>query len=227
MIRLDFTTFEDHENIFDLLSPRHGLYRGKFFQNWIEGMIEDRTKKQFCTFRDFHNLGLAELSIITTYLNEGDIIICNYNSTPDVIVSEAVRASMSIPVMFDRFTFTKGFNTGQDFVDGGLMLNYGISLYNGYPEDETIGLFLHDVGNKQPPRIIDGNGFISFAKANFEAIMSAQNAEFFSNEKYLRQSVIIDSFGIPAVDFDLPQESKLKLYKSGVDSTCKYLDSKK
>ncbi len=224
MMDLDFKSFEDHENIFDLLSSRHGLYRGKFFQAWIEKMISAKTNVPFATFKDLHDLDFPDLSTVTTYLNEGDVIICNYASTPDAIVSEAVRASMSIPLFFDRFRFTKGFESTQDFVDGGEMLNYPISLFNGYPDDETIGLFLHDQGNKQPPIQLDG--ILSFAKANFEAAMAAGNAEFFNNPKYVKQSVIIDSLGISATDFALSMNDKIRLYNSGIESTEKYLKSK-
>lgn len=224
MMDLDFKSFCDHENIFDLLSSRHGLYRGKFFQQWIEILIAAKTNVPFSTFRDLHDLDFPDLSTVTTYLNEGDVMICNYASTPDVIVSEAVRASMSIPLFFDRFIFTKGFNPTQDFVDGGEMLNYPISLFNGYPEEETIGLFLHDQGNKQPPIVLDS--ILSFAKANFEAAMASGNAEFFNNSKYVRQTVIIDSLGISATDFALSSNDKIRLYNSGVESTEKYLKSK-
>ncbi len=223
MSGLNFKSFEDHENIFDLLSPRHGLYRGNYFQTWIEKLISEKTKIAFATFRDFHNLGLPDLSTVTTYLNEGDVVICNYNSTPDVIVSEAVRASMSIPIIFDRFVFTKGFNPTQNFVDGGVMLNYPISLYCGYPDEETIGFYLHDINNRQPPRTLDGLGILQYAKATFEALMNSQNAEFFNNSKYIKQSIIIDNFGIPATDFGISDVDKNRLYNSGVECAEKYL----
>jgi NTE family protein len=227
MSGLNFKSFEDGNLIGEVegvLSSRHGLHRGKFFEQWIEKLIFDKTKVPFSTFKDLHDLSYPTLSTVTTYLNEGDVIICNYQSTPDVIVSEAVRASMSIPLFFDRFIFTKGFNSTQAFVDGGEILNYPISLFNGYPDEDTIGLFLHDIQNVQPPLIIDS--MVDFAKANFEATLASGNAEFFNNSKYVKQTILIDSLGISATNFGLSDADKLKLYNSGTDAANKYFLNK-
>lgn len=220
MQKFDFSQLEDKENILDLLSSRHGLYRGKWFQNWIESIIAENTGKSFCTFKDLHDAGHIDLSIVTTYLNEGDSVVCNYQSTPDVIVSEAVRASMSIPIIFDLFEFTQGMNPGQQFVDGGLELNYPISLFDGYPEDEVLGFYLHDISNVQAPINLDS--FNNYARANFEALMNAQNAIFFSNAKWVRQSLIIDTKGISATDFKITPTQIAILEQSGVEAVNTY-----
>ncbi len=218
MLALDFMSFLDSTNIFketgEILSERHGLHSGDFFQHWIENLIAAKTRP-LATFRDLHEEGLPDLSIVTNYVNEGDIVVCNYQSTPDVIVSEACRASMSIPIIFDRFVFTKGFNPTQGFQDGGLQLNYPISLFDGYPEEETLGLFLHDVQNKQPPIVIDG--LLSYGRATFESIMNAQNAIFFNTAKWVRQTIVIDNLGISATNFAISVMDKSRLYNSGIN----------
>jgi NTE family protein len=229
LMKLDFTTFLDRTNIIvetgEILSPRHGLHSGDFFRNWIEKLISAKTNVAFSTFRDLHDLDFPDLSIVTNYVNEGDVVICNYNSTPDVIVSEAVRASMSIPIIFDRFIFSKGFNAGQAFQDGGLQLNYPISLFDGYPEDETIGFFLHDTGNTQPPINIDS--IFQYARATFESIMNAQNAQFFHCARWVKQTIVIDNLGISATDFDINNSDKTKLYESGILCANNYLSNLK
>lgn len=221
----DFKQIEDSGGLISEiegeLSHRHGLYRGKWFENWIEGLIAAKLSMPKATFRDLKAAGRPDLSTVTTYLNEGDAVVCNFSSTPDAIISEAVRASMSIPVLFDLFSFTQGFNDGQVFSDGGEMLNYPINLFDGYPEDEVIGFYLHDASNVQPPvKITD---FVCFVKAHFEALMNTSDSQLFNNEKWQRQTVIIDTKGQSATNFSLTTTDLSILEQSGVEAADKYL----
>ena len=227
MSSFNFASLEDSGGLFHMiegeLSERHGLYRGRAFQSWIEGRIAAKIGKPMATFEDLYKKGLPGLDIVTTYLNGGDALICNYQNTPDVIVSEGVRASMSIPVIFDRFRFSQGINPAWDFVDGGVVMNYPIPLFDDKPEDEVLGLFLHDVSNAHPPLEIDGHGYLAFAKANFEALMNAQDVMVLKNEKWVRQTVILDTKGQSSTDFKKTAANQAILEQSGREAAEKYI----
>lgn len=224
----DFTQLEDGGgflvDVEGILSRRHGLYRGVWFLYWIEGLIAAKLGKPNATFRDLKAAGRPDLSTVTTYINEGDSVVCNYASTPDVIISEAVRASMSIPIYFDLFSFSQGFDPEQQFEDGGVLLNFPINLFDGYPEDEVLGLYLHDVSNVQPPVKINGLG--SLAKANFEAIMSSSDSWLFKNEKWMRQTIIIDTKGQSSTNFKPSQADIAIREQSGIEAATKFITSK-
>jgi NTE family protein len=223
----NFTNLEDgglFVSAEGILSPRHGLHPGKWFENWAEKMFAAKLGKPKATFRDLKEAGRPGFSAVTTYINEGDAVILNYASTPDVILSEAIRASMGIPLLFDLFSFTQGMNEGQLFCDGGEKLNYPINLFDGYSEEEVLGLYLHDVSNVQPP--IHISGFRSFIDAHFEALLSASDSWLFPNDKWMRQTVIIDTKGQSPTDFKPTPEDIAILEQSGTEAANKYLKSK-
>jgi NTE family protein len=209
-----------------ILSDRHGLHPGKWFENWVEGMFAAKLGKPKATFRDLKAAGRPGFMAVATDLETGDATIFSYQDTPDAILSEAVRASMSIPLLFELFSFTQGVDPGRLFTDGGEVLNYAINLFDGYPEEEVLGLYLHDVSNVQPP--VKVTGFRSFVNAHFEALLSACDSWLFPNEKWMRQTVIIDTYGFSATDFDISSKPKniAILEQSGAQSAEKYIKSK-
>lgn len=226
----DFKKLEDGNLVTEagnILSSGHGLYPGKWFEGWAESMFANKLGKSKATFRDLKEAGRPGFSAVTTYINEGDAVILNYEGTPDVILSEALRASMGIPLLFDLFTFTQGFNKGQLFSDGGEKLNYPINLFDGYPEDEVLGLYLHDISNVQPP--IQITGFRSFINAHFEALLSSSDVYIFNNPnkpKWFRQTVLIDTKGLSATNFSISPTDVTTLEQSGREAANKYLTNK-
>jgi predicted acylesterase/phospholipase RssA len=200
----DFKRLEDG-NIFvsaeGILSERHGLHPGKWFENWADSMFTTALGKPKATFRDLKAAGRSGFTAVTTDLQSNKAFFCNYENTPDIILSEALRASMSIPLLFDLFSFTQGTDISKFYSDGGEALNYPITIFDGQPEDEVMGLYLHDVSDVQPPMQL--NGFRSFVDAHFETLLDQCDSWVFPNEKWMRQTNIIDTGEMSATDFNI------------------------
>lgn len=207
-----------------ILSSRHGLHPGDWLENWAEGMFAAKLGKPKATFRDLKDAGRPGFMAVTTDLETGDAQILSYQDTPDVILSEALRSSMSIPLLFDLFSFTQGMDTRKVYSDGGEVLNYPINLFDGYPEDEVLGLYLHDISNVQPP--IEVFGFRSFIDAHFEALLGQCDVWVFENAKWVRQTIVIDTKGLSATNFGIGPADVATLEQSGTEAADKFITSK-
>lgn len=226
MSTFDFKQLEDgglFVNVEGILSDRHGLYKGDWFLNWADGMFADKLGKPKATFSDLKAVGRPGFTAVTTDLETGSDFLLNYENTPDVILSEALRSSMSIPLLFDLFSFSQGVDKTKVFSDGGEVLNYPINLFDQYPADEVLGLYLTDVSNAQPP--IKIAGFRSFVDAHFESLLNACDSWVTRDVKWVSQTAFIDTGGRAATNFNInssPADISF-LEQSGTNAATKYL----
>ena len=210
-----------------ILSERRGLHPGKWFENFADGMFAAKLGKPKATFRDLKAAGRPNFTAIATDLETGDPFFLNFDKTPDAILSEALRASMGIPLLLELFSFTQGVDPNKRFSDGGEALNYGISLFDGNPKEEVLGLYLHDVSNVQPP--IDVSTLRGFIDAHFETLLSQCDSWVLPNKKWMDQTVIIDTKGLSATDFNISSKPAniAILEQSGIEAANKYLTNVK
>lgn len=222
----DFQNLEDG-SVFTsargILSDRHGLHPADWFEDWADRMFASKLGKQKATFSDLKAAGLPGFMAVTTDLATGNDFVCSYEKTPNIILSEALRSSMSIPLLFDLFSFTQGTDTKKVYSDGGEVLNYPINLFDTYPENEVLGLYLTDVSDSQPP--INITGFRSFIDAHFEALLNSCNSWVFENSKWINQTIFIDTKGLSATNFKINKSPSdiLILETSGTNAAEAYL----
>lgn len=151
MRSLDFNTFKRGWNPLRIFT-KYGLYTGNEIFDFIydcyhaSPLYLDRKS----TFKDLIEAGGKDLIVFASNLNENTINELSNHTTPDCIVAEAVRASMSIPLFFKSWQFTNGYPNDHIYVDGGVAFNYPLSFFddqrfNDHPWDpnpNTLGLFL-------------------------------------------------------------------------------------
>ena len=224
----NFASFEDHKGILQI-ATKYGLYRGNAFLNWMKLQITNKGIPADVTFKDFvekHNC--LDLHVFATDLNTHKVKEFSNRSTPNTIVAEAVRASMSIPLFFEAFQFSNNNPDNHLYVDGGTVYNYPITAFDteGELNKNTLGLHLDNVS--QVGSIDDGleyDHLFKYIKNLFETLLRSQVIDFNKNKAQQAQSVIIDDYGISATDFKLNAVKKKKLYDSGVACTTKFLDN--
>ncbi len=125
----DFKSFEDGWDPLRIPS-KYGLYKGDAFLAWMQKQIVAKKFNQSATFSDFKNGGCRELRVFATDLNTQDVKMFSYETTPNVIVAEAVRASMSIPLFFEAWQFSGNNPDNHIYVDGGTVYNYPITTFD-------------------------------------------------------------------------------------------------
>lgn len=226
---MDLGSFDDKEGLLKKLHY-YGLHPGKTFLEWIKQQISNSGHgfDEHATFRDFYDAGCRDLRVYAS-----DIYIHTYKEfsfaqTPDVIVAEAVRASMSIPLYFNAWRFSNNNPDDHLYVDGGMLYNYPITAYDkdGKPNMETLGLRLENKSETVKPADFGYGHFMKYVKNTFETLLRAQNIEFHHAPDQIIRSVIIDDFGIGATDFDIDEATKDKLIASGRNAVTHYFAEK-
>lgn len=166
MYSLDLATFNDGQGFFiggqHRFRKRFGWYRGKRLEQWIGDMIKQQTGNENITFSELHKLTkenprYKDLYVLVTNLSKQNLMIFSWENYPDVVVKDAVRASISIPLYYTAmFMDTTGNistrqSTGNEdiLIDGGLLANYPIEVFNSHEDSvnhlinaNTLGLKL-------------------------------------------------------------------------------------
>ena len=131
---LDFNNFMDDSWGFirdtKRLIEKFGWYKGDYFKNWIGALIREKTGNSESTFADIEALkkkkNFKSMYFIGTNLSTSFSEIFSAEHTPRICVADAVRISMSIPLFFAA----KRSLRGDVYVDGGLINNYPVKLFD-------------------------------------------------------------------------------------------------
>ena len=131
---LDFNEFMDDSwgvvRDTERLIEQFGWYKGDYFRHWIGKLIREKTGNSESTFADIESLkekhGFKSLYFMGTNLSTAFSEIFSAEHTPRMCVADAVRISMSIPLFFAA----KRSSRGDVYVDGGVLDNYPIKLFD-------------------------------------------------------------------------------------------------
>jgi NTE family protein len=109
------------------LAKDFGWYKGEFFAGWIGDLIEKKLGKRDATFQDLKDAGRPELYVIGTNLSTGWAEVFSAERHPQMPLAKALRISMSIPLFFAAVRHGPRDDV---YVDGGVVLNYPIKLFD-------------------------------------------------------------------------------------------------
>ena len=131
---LDFKQFMDDSWGFvrdsERLLDEFGWYKGDFFRAWIGDLVRQKTGNSEATFADIEAMkkerGFKSLYFMGTNLSTSFSEVFSAEHTPRVCIADAARISMSIPLFFA----TKRSPRGDVYVDGGVLNNYPVKLFD-------------------------------------------------------------------------------------------------
>ena len=127
----DFKNFMDDSfgfiRDFNRLWNEFGWHKGDFFYDWVENLVKRQLGNAKATFRDLQKAKRPDLYVIGTNLSTGYSETFSVERFPDMSLADAVRISMSIPLFFKAVRFEA---RNDVYVDGGVMLNYPIKLFD-------------------------------------------------------------------------------------------------
>lgn len=243
------------------LVEQFGWYKGDFFRDWIGNLIKEKTGNSESTFADIEAMkekrGFKSLYFMGTNLSTSFSEIFSGEHTPRMCMADAVRISMSIPLFFAAKRSTRG----DVYVDGGVLDNYPVKLFDrkkylnseNFTEPdyykrineqlmeaerpissyvynkETLGFRLDTKeeisvfrDHAEPPHTkIDH--FFDYTWALIHTILEAQQSAHLHSDDWVR-TVYIDTLGVGTTDFDLSDDRKGKLVRSGREGTLKYFE---
>jgi len=199
-----------------------GIYKGDSAEAWMRDLLAN---KGIHTFRDLIVGGYTEdrykykLNVVTADLTNGRLVvlpqgIAAYGLDPDELeVAKAVRMSMSIPFFFEPVVLK-----GCYFVDGGLLSNFPIWLFDSppgvAPEWPTFGVKLIEPGQSGPNQI---DGPIDFIAAMVRTMLEAHDKLHVENDDVPR-TMMVPTGDVHTTDFGITSTQRAKLYQAGVDT---------
>ena len=114
------------DNIFNILDQL-GINNGAYVEETIKNVIAAKGLSPYLTFRDLASSNLGpELNIGYTRSFHNDFFVANQQTTPDMPIWLAVRASIAIPIIL---TPVLDFASQDILCDGGLVNNTPIKWY--------------------------------------------------------------------------------------------------
>lgn len=207
-IDTDFRQFRGY-SIFKLLKDG-GLSSGDKFEAWMDKQLDGKT------FADID----ANLHIVATDVNGGGPVIFNRQYSPNLKISEAVRYSMSIPLVFSFKSYDKHVLT-----DGAILSED--ALFRDWAGDGTPSVCFR-LKSKQEPRVRTHSAFFKLPEFVFMLIrtfMTALSREYVHAEHW-HNTLVVDTGNISAVDFALSPEQKKSLYEIGLSTAKQFLPQK-
>jgi len=259
--KLDFNDFRDDSwgvlNDLQRLKNEYGWYKGNFFRRWIGEQLESQGHSAHITFQALQRATGKALFVYATNLSTHFGEVYSPEHTPRMRVMDAVRRSMSIPLFFRAITDDRG----DVFVDGGVLNNYPVKLFDRlkylqntalirtptYYRDEnkklklregnvrsyiynkeTLGFRLDSAaeiavfrdGDTASSHSIDN--LLDYTTQLIGTLLDSQDNQHLHSDDWHR-TIYIDSLGVGTTDFDIKQNQKNALVRSGRDSTNNYL----
>jgi NTE family protein len=122
----------------------YGIYKGDVFEAWLEYMVERQTGNPLTSFAQLDSLAAANkrfksFQCVGTNLTKQQLQVFSSAATPNMPLKTAVRISCSIPFFYEPVLLDSSFAEvnnpakGQRYdiyVDGGIMANYPINLFD-------------------------------------------------------------------------------------------------
>ncbi len=235
---------------------KFGIFKGDAFYKWLQELVEFKTGNSLTDFSQLHNLrisGYKDLYVTGTNISKQELQIFSYEKTPHVPIALSVRISSGIPWYFEPIALYDDFTEKQPgdsaryinyFVDGGMICNYPISMFDSCVDcknpliadklifnKHTLGLKLE----RQEQIELYNAGVTTIAKynpknfndylmafANLMVEKLARNYPNLENEKG-RSIYISDGNFSPRIK-KLPKKTKDALYENGVRGAEEYFN---
>lgn len=242
------------------LAKTYGIHPGKKFRQWIsKEIIEPKLGKANATFSDLNSkvrsqkdktadARFRDVHMVGTNLSTSSQEIFSYYTTPDVSLADAICISMAIPIFFEpkihqkdnKGKFIKEENgalsivsakEGEMYVDGGVVNNYPIDLFDtDYPNPQTLGFRVdasHEITqlrDQKKSKVTNITGFLDYGTCLFSAVSGAQDKN--QTEDNFR-TVYIDIEHVGTTQFVLSENEQKMLIGNGRKATKQHFTHQK
>lgn len=211
--QIDFTQlikYIEPENL--LLDPCFGISSPEPIINSLYKFMKHKNINKSITFSQLYGMTKTNLIITGTCLNDITIKYFSHSTTPDMQILKAIRITISIPFIFRPYQYDNKL-----WVDGGVMNNFPIDLFNNQLDD-VIGIYMDDVYDTIDEIDEIQDYFIRVFRCVFRGL-NYNKIELF--KKYF---VHIKTLGNHATNWGITRQEKKMLFDEGYKQTTTYID---
>lgn len=226
------------------LLRRGGFHTGNYIETFIRQKLMKAKPKPISTFKDLIIPGREQepkdsihryrLTVIASNISQGLMLrlpqdMLKFNQDPDELdIALAVRMSASIPFFFLPIQQKRQGGKHDLVVDGGLLSNFPVGIFDvpGEPNHPTFGLHLVDTlpTPEHPWPANSTNNVFQIGQALLSTLLSAHDRLYMDDHTFVR-TIAIPVEGISGTKFDLSPEEAEKLYQNGRKSAEDFLST--
>lgn len=222
----NYAALEDHCDPLRL-ATKYGLYSGQALLSWIQSGLTALKLPVDLTFAALAHTNGRDLRVFATDLTTRDVREFSKRATPDAPIACAVRASMSIPLMFAAWRFDNGVPDDHVYIDGGVVMNYPIAAFDdGSAPAATLGFRLRPPADRAVAGLSGFDHPVGYAESLYACLLQAQAIDVLNSPTDRARTVLIDDCGYSMMDFRLTAKDYERLVASGVAATGAFLDAR-
>lgn len=199
-LSVDFRQFRDF-SVYQLLF-HGGLSSGDRFERWMD------TQLQGARFQDLP----MTLHVVATDVRNGSPVVFNREQQPDMRVSQAIRYSMGIPLLFAYKEHNQHL-----MIDGSILSEDALRRDWSGKGIPSCCFRLRANSSVAPPQR-RWLPLADYLQMLIRAFMTSLSHEFVQ-DAFWNSTVVIDTNGITPLEFNLTVQKKLELYQAGYNTT--------
>ena len=207
--RIDFSKMKCVS--FSNLLMQYGLDDGKKIELVLCKLCAAKNIDANITFKEMFDITNKKLIITASCINDKKTHYFSYTDTPDVSILSAIRMSMSIPIYFTPVSYNN-----KMFIDGGCIDNYPINLFKDNL-DNVIGIYIENIREN----ISDISNIEDYLYHMMQCLVEGHSVNCIKG--YEHATIKISLKNISAIDFNIDNATKKKLFDIGYNAALSYL----
>lgn len=201
------------------LAVNYGMYDGLGIESWIKNILVNHEYDPNITLLNFNTLTNKILYITTTNVSLGKSIILTHTTHPNLEVWKAIRMSSCFPLIFFPIL-----HEGHKYVDGGLLNNYPIRIFDNMEKgNHTLGLRLDSNAEISNAVRYANDNVVHFIESLCDIVYSSLQNNELSVEDWDR-TIRIDTLNISGLNFNITPTTIDTLIESGRSAVHHYLN---
>ena len=196
-----------------LFSVSLGLNSGDMLEKLVASILHQKGFNKDVTFAEMAARTNIAFRCYATELQTSTIKEMSAAATPDMLVSTAVRASMSLPIMYSPVPCGTTL-----LVDGGLLHNLPLVFLNQAEIADTWGVLF--VSESKKVQSIDS--VVDFFKYIYDSVVKMRNLPCI--EKYKERLIVIESDDFSALNFGESKDIRAEFIRRAELATIAFLN---
>ena len=203
-----------------------GIYSAEKFEEWFDELLSRKNVSTFADVGPRLKIVAADLTTKKTLvLPDG---LSKFGIDPKTFkISTAVRMSMSIPIFYEPFILRDKEGNVHYIVDGGLLSNFPIWLFDDGSKKQTVPVFgfrfkKHNTTPEKIPHVISYIKELVAASIEGSA-HSVSNLLHGDAERTVYIDTMVNDVSIGVTDFSITKQQQAALYNNGVAAAKSFL----